>query len=367
MAACMSNWHQSAVSLATCCRRIRHHLSNQLFLLDILSWHHIRYRTSINAGSVLRFTPMLADKQTPSTIDIGTARIRRLDISFSKTLSTGQHGFSERLRLLTLRLQTSLELDRLLDFFFEEVSNLVPLRALSYCHSGTDFQLQIGEANGFDVSYSLSHSGDCLGELCLFSSQYVPDQVLEQLENALDCLLFPLRNALLYRQAVQASLKDPLTGAGNRAAMVHALSRETELSRRHSQAVSVIMLDMDHFKRLNDTYGHQAGDAALKATALLLKEQLRNVDMVFRFGGEEFVLVLSNSGPEAAAVVAERIRAAIQNLCLLVGDKQIRLSASLGCATHQPGESQDELLRRADQALYQAKQDGRNLTRVASA
>ncbi|WP_417778359.1 GGDEF domain-containing protein [Stutzerimonas xanthomarina] len=309
---------------------------------------------------------MLADKQPPSTIDISTARLRRLEISCSKTLSTGQHGFSERLRHLTLRLQTSLELDRLLEFFFEEVSNLTPLQALSYCHSGTDFQLQIGEANGFDVSYSLSHSGDCLGELRLFSSNYVPDSVLEQLENALDCLLFPLRNALLYRQAVQASLKDSLTGAGNRTAMVQALSRETELSRRHCQPMSIIMLDMDHFKRLNDIYGHQAGDAALKATALLLREQLRNVDMVFRFGGEEFVLVLSNSGPQAAAVVAERIRAAVQNLCFLVGDQQVRLSTSLGCATYQPCESQDDLLHRADQALYQAKKEGRNRTRMAS-
>jgi diguanylate cyclase (GGDEF)-like protein len=310
---------------------------------------------------------MLADKQTPSTVDIGSARIRRMDISCSETLSTGQYGLSERLRHLTLRLQTSLELDRLLEFFFEEVRHLVPLRALSYRHSGTDFQLQIGETNGFDVSYSLSHSGDCLGELRLFSPKYVADPLLDQLEDALDCLLFPLRNALLYRQAVQASLRDPLTGAGNRAAMVQSLTRETELSRRHCQAVSIIMLDMDHFKHLNDTYGHQAGDAALKATALLLREQLRNVDMVFRFGGEEFVLVLSNTGPEAAAVVAERIRASIQNLCLLVGDKQVRLSASLGCATYQPCESQDDLLRRADQALYQAKRDGRNLIRVALA
>jgi diguanylate cyclase (GGDEF)-like protein len=309
---------------------------------------------------------MLADKQPQTSVDIGTARIRRLDISSNMALAAQQHGFSERLKHLTLRLQTSLELDRLLGFFFDEISNLVPFGALSYRHSGTDFQLLIGEDVDFDVSYSLSHAGDCLGELCLFSPHYLSDSVLEQLENALDCMMFPLRNALLYRQAIQASLKDPLTGAGNRAAMHQALARETEISRRHSQALSIVMLDMDHFKSLNDTYGHQAGDAALKATALLLKEQLRNVDMVFRFGGEEFVLVLSNTDQESALVVAERIRATVQNLCFLVGDKHVRLSASLGCATYQPCESQDDLLRRADLALYQAKRDGRNLTRVAS-
>ncbi len=125
------------------------------------------------------------------------------------------------------------------------------------------------------------------------------------------------------------------------------------------------MLDMDHFKTLNDQHGHHAGDAALRAISLLMKEQLRNVDMVFRFGGEEFALVLSNTSATAAAVVAERIRAAIEQLPFLVGERQVKLSASLGCATYLTGEPLDTLLQRADQALYQAKRSGRN--QVASA
>ncbi|HCJ30491.1 MAG TPA: hypothetical protein DHV63_14660 [Pseudomonas sp.] len=303
---------------------------------------------------------MPPDKQGTATVDIGTAHSRRPENNCSKPLSTRQLGLSERLRNLTLRLQTSLEIDRLLGFFLDEVGNLIPLCALSYHHVDTDFRLQLGEAEGFNVSYSLSLQEDRLGELRLFSHDRLFQVALEQLESAVNCMLFPLRNALLYRRAVQASLKDPLTGVGNRVSLERSLARETELSRRHGQAMSVIMLDMDHFKRLNDDYGHQAGDAALKATALLLREQLRNVDMVFRFGGEEFVLVLSNTGSEAAAVVAERILVAIQHLCFLVGKRQVRLSASLGYATYQPSESQEELLRRADQALYQAKRDGRN-------
>lgn len=309
---------------------------------------------------------MLPEKQDNTTVDIETARVRRLEVNFNKPLSIRHLDLSELLRNLALRLQTSLEIDRLLGFFFDEVCNLVPLRALSYRHVGTDSYFQFGEAGGFDVSYSLSNQDDSLGELRLFSADQLSALALEQLESAVGCMLFPLRNALLYRHALQASLKDSLTGTGNRMALEQSLARETELSRRHGQPMSVIMLDMDHFKNLNDTHGHQAGDAALKATALLLKEQLRNVDMVFRFGGEEFVLLLSNTGQEAAAVVAERIRAAIQNLCFFVGEKQVRLSASLGYAAYQSGETQDELLRRADQALYQAKRDGRNRMRAAS-
>lgn len=311
---------------------------------------------------------MLPNKQDDTTVDIRAARIRRLDINNSRAAIPSQCSLSQLLLSLPLRLQTSLELDRLLGFFLEEIQQLLPVSGLSYRHSGTDFHLRLGhEAGNGEVGYSLTHQGDCIGELNLFSNDGLPEGVLDQLERLIGCLLFPLRNALLYRRAIQASLKDPLTGAGNRIALEQGLIRETELSRRHEQALSVIMLDMDHFKALNDTYGHQAGDAALKAVALLLREQLRNVDMVFRFGGEEFVLVLSNTGSEAAAVVAERIRASVQTLCLLVGDKPVRLSASLGCATFRPIESHEELLKRADEALYQAKRDGRNLTRIASA
>lgn len=303
---------------------------------------------------------MLPDKQEPITASIGAARARRLDAGLASAPQMDQRSLSELLASLASRLQTSLEVDRLLGFFLEEVSHLIPLRALTYRHLGTDTYLRVGETNGAELSYTLAHQGDCLGELNLTTGLGLSESAQAQLEALVRCLLFPLRNALLYRQAVQASLKDPLTGAGNRAALEQSLAREVELSRRHRQPLSVIMLDMDHFKTLNDTYGHQAGDAALKAVVLLLREQLRNVDMVFRFGGEEFVLVLSNSGEEAAAVVAERIRGAVQNLCLLVGDKQVRLSASLGCATFQALESPEELLRRADHALYQAKREGRN-------
>lgn len=309
---------------------------------------------------------MLPGKQESITADIGAARIRRLEANAGRSSPSPQRPLSDLLAALTGRLQTSLEIDRLLVYFLEEARELLPLSALSYRHSETDTHLRLGVPEGEELSYSLAHQGDSLGELRLATATDLPDAAQDQLESLVRCLLFPLRNALLYRQAVQASLKDPLTGAGNRVALEQGLARETELCRRHGQALSVVMLDMDHFKSLNDTYGHQAGDAALKAVVLLLREQLRNVDMVFRYGGEEFVLVLSNTGAAAASIVAERIRCAVESLCLLVGDKQVRLSASLGCATYQPAETQDNLLRRADHALYEAKRDGRNRTRMAA-
>lgn len=303
---------------------------------------------------------MLPLQQNASTIDINSAVIAHLNPGPAKQPSHRVPDLAELLHNLTLRLQTSLELDRLLEMFFREVRTLIPLDALGYQHADTDFHLQLSEVEGRGISYQLSRQGECLGELSLYSRMPFSELALEQLEKAIACLLFPLCNALLYRRAVQASLKDPLTGVGNRVALEQALNRDIDMARRYGQALSVIMLDMDHFKTLNDTHGHHAGDAALRAVALLLREQLRNIDMTFRYGGEEFVVLLTNTDAEAAACVGERIRSAIERLPLLVGEKTIRLSASLGCASYQLGESQQSLLQRADQALYEAKRGGRN-------
>lgn len=303
---------------------------------------------------------MLPLQQNTAVVNIKTASIAHLNPAPSKPLLPRVPCFAGLLRNLTLRLQTSLELDRVLGMFFSEVRALIPLVALVYQHVETDFRLQLSEAEGRGITYRLSHEGECLGELRLFSHMPFSETALEQLEKAISCLHFPLCNALLYRRVVQASLKDPLTGAGNRVALEHALSRDMDMARRYGQALSVIMLDMDHFKSLNDTYGHHAGDAALRAVALLLREQLRNIDMSFRFGGEEFVVLLANTDARAAALVGERIRSAVEQLPLLVGDRTIRLSASLGCATYQLGETQQALLQRADRALYEAKRGGRN-------
>ncbi|MNN13161.1 Diguanylate cyclase DosC [compost metagenome] len=174
-----------------------------------------------------------------------------------------------------------------------------------------------------------------------------------------------MRNALLYREATQSALRDPLTGAGNRIAMEQTLQREIDMSRRHQQPLSLLMLDIDHFKRVNDSHGHSAGDDVLKAIAATIKAQLRNVDMVFRYGGEEFLVLLSNTSREAAAMVGERLRYATQAAEYYADGHLIELTVSLGCSTLLPGESADSLLRRADSALYVAKREGRNRLAMA--
>jgi len=307
---------------------------------------------------------MKSPSQT-NAIDFDSAKLQRLGFGQQPPLLERPVSLAQLRQQLNLQLQTSLEPQRILGLFFREVQRLVPLDALSYAHPGSDLRLEFGTRGHHSVSYSLSHEGEHMGELTFRRNQRFTDQEQGNLESLLSSLLFPMRNALLYRAATQSALRDPLTGAGNRIAMEQTLQREIEMSRRHLQPLSLLMLDIDHFKRVNDSHGHSAGDDVLRAVAASIKDQLRNVDMVFRYGGEEFLILLSNTSREAAAMVGERLRYATQAQDYYADGQLIELTVSLGCSTLLPGESAESLLRRADSALYVAKREGRNRLAMA--
>ena len=307
---------------------------------------------------------MKSPSQT-NAIDFDSAKLQRLGFGQQPPLLERPVSLAQLRQQLNLQLQTSLEPQRILGLFFREVQRLVPLDALSYAHPGSDLRLEFGTRGHHSVSYSLSHEGEHMGELTFRRNQRFTDQEQGNLESLLSSLLFPMRIALLYRAATQSALRDPLTGAGNRIAMEQTLQREIEMSRRHLQPLSLLMLDIDHFKRVNDSHGHSAGDDVLRAVAASIKDQLRNVDMVFRYGGEEFLILLSNTSREAAAMVGERLRYATQAQDYYADGQLIELTVSLGCSTLLPGESADSLLRRADSALYVAKREGRNRLAMA--
>lgn len=298
-------------------------------------------------------------------IDFDSAKLQRLGFGQLPALIERPTSLAQLRQQMSLQLQTSLEPQRILGLFFREIQRLVPLDALSYVHQASDLRLEFGTRGHHSVSYILSHEGEHMGELVFRRNHRFNDKEQGDLESLLSCLLYPMRNALLYRAATQSALRDPLTGAGNRVAMEQTLQREIDMSRRHAQPLSVLMLDIDHFKRVNDDHGHGAGDDVLRAIAASIKAQLRNVDMVFRYGGEEFLILLSNTGREAAAMVGERLRQATQSEEYFADGQLIEITVSLGCSTLLPGESADSLLRRADSALYVAKREGRNRLAMA--
>lgn len=168
---------------------------------------------------------------------------------------------------------------------------------------------------------------------------------------------------------LQLSNTDPLTGLHNRRYLMETLATEVERSCRTDIPLSLVMIDIDHFKRVNDTYGHQVGDAVLVAIAALLQGQLRPYDTAARFGGEEFVLVLPSTELMAAGAVAERLRKLTANLSFAKeGAADLELTISAGVAVVSPGSivNADDLIRQADTALYRGKQDGRNRVVLAS-
>ncbi|WP_293761047.1 GGDEF domain-containing protein [uncultured Aquitalea sp.] len=158
---------------------------------------------------------------------------------------------------------------------------------------------------------------------------------------------------------------DELTGLLNRRAVMGELELQIARAQRYGGALAVLMMDLDHFKAINDEHGHAAGDLALKEVSAALREVSRRTDLLGRVGGEEFLVVLPAMAPEAALVAAERLRNAVAGLQVTWEGKPLQLSLSIGIAFHRAEDVADNLLRRADDVLYQAKHLGRNQIRVA--
>jgi len=175
----------------------------------------------------------------------------------------------------------------------------------------------------------------------------------------------PIRMAALMDEQQRLAAIDPLTGLRNRRSFLELFGIEVSRSTRYSLPLCVLLLDVDHFKSINDKHGHAGGDQVLAAVSALLRRQLRTSDLSARWGGEEFVIALTNTGRENAEILAERLRQAIQRLSVPHGDVTISVSVSLGLAELRPEETLESLIDRADRAMYTAKVGGRNRLAVA--
>lgn len=158
----------------------------------------------------------------------------------------------------------------------------------------------------------------------------------------------------------EVATTDPLTHLGNRRLMEAELNRKNSLFRRRQTPFSIIIIDADHFKQINDTRGHDVGDRVLQALSRTVTTTLRDIDMLFRMGGEEFVALLPDTGLSNARIVAQRIKDAVCGMVVADNDRLLTVTVSQGVAEVQADESVDSLLKRADLALYAAKQNGRN-------
>jgi diguanylate cyclase (GGDEF)-like protein len=256
-------------------------------------------------------------------------------------------------------LQTTLEINELFALFASELGRNLDFDGLFYDFPIAKIDIRLGQEEIHSCSYELTVATEKLGTVRFFRSSPFNDQELITAENLLSALLYPLRNTLLYQQALQTAIMDPVTGVKNRTAMDSAVKREIDLAGRQGAPLSFILFDIDHFKRVNDQFGHLYGDQALHAVATCAEQTIREPDMLFRYGGEEFLVLLSGTSLDGAELLAERIRHAVEKLRPKL-ECDIRMTVSLGVVTLREEEDSAAVLARADEALYRAKEAGRN-------
>jgi diguanylate cyclase (GGDEF)-like protein len=179
-------------------------------------------------------------------------------------------------------------------------------------------------------------------------------------------LAIAVRNAQLFEELRENSLRDGLTGCVNRTHAVEVIATELRRARRSQMPVSVIMFDIDHFKAINDQYGHLCGDAVLAAVGSRMRAVLRGGDVKCRYGGDEFLVLLPETPLEGAKRVAETLRREFADMPIRWKDEMLSITTSFGVSSSLPNEMEtDAIIGRADAALYQAKDVGRNCVRVA--
>jgi len=217
------------------------------------------------------------------------------------------------------------------------------------------------------IGFPLLVGGSAMGVLGVKTSGPLAADRRRIIEAAAALLAVSVKNAQLFREVKDNSVKDSLTGCFTRTHSLDMIDAELRRARRSQTPVTMIMFDLDHFKDVNDRYGHLCGDAVLSAVGKRMKEVLRGSDLKCRYGGEEFLVLLPETPLHGARRVAETLRREIAERPVPWSGEGLTITASFGLAQTMPGEvNVQAVIARADQALYRAKDDGRNCVRIAA-
>jgi diguanylate cyclase (GGDEF)-like protein len=259
---------------------------------------------------------------------------------------------------LSNRLHSHIELDKLMTAFSNEIKPIIHLDDVIYKSPNEDSKIK--NKGRHYTSYNLVFNEVELGEIFFVRRYRFVEDENYFIEKLLVTLLSPLSNAIKFNNAIQQAQIDSLTGALNRTGMEKGFKREMELARRNKDDLSILLLDIDYFKKINDDYGHDFGDTVLKEISTHVKSCIRNTDVFARFGGEEFVVLLNNTSRSGALLLAERIRQQIEQASVTFNKEEVSYTTSIGVATLKGTDDRDSFFNRADKALYEAKDNGRN-------
>ena len=299
---------------------------------------------------------MRNSEEHTETIDFHKAKI----VSTYNEMTRQYPDSNDLIAKLTRRLQTTLDTRRIVELFSEELAQTIEFQQFAY-QNEEGISFTSGDKSGVhSCQFNLTLDHTSLGSIKLSRKKRFMEEELAIIERLASTLVFPLNNAKLYHAALQSALIDELTGLGNKRALQSDLHREAERAIRSNKPFSLILLDIDHFKKINDTHGHPAGDHVLKCIAQTLQSCARQSDLCFRYGGEEFLILLDNTSSLNAKLICERFRSTIEAQNIYFGNEAIPVTASLGCAMFRAGEPLENLVSRADKALYSAKEGGRN-------
>lgn len=262
-------------------------------------------------------------------------------------------------------LQMSLDANDVLAIFFKQLQTIIPMGGIQFRFANNKDITKLGRDALHHCDYRLTTDEGYMGEIIFNRSKRFIESELSTLEILLGALVYPLRNAIRYQSALQLALIDPLTRLGNRAALDTALRRELQLAERHHYELSMLMIDVDYFKKINDQHGHSLGDQVLQEIAHTIETVCRESDIAFRYGGEEFVVLLSKTNESGARTIAERLRNEINTIVVEKNGFSIKPTVSIGISTRTANQKEHitDLFDRADEALYLAKQSGRNCVR----
>lgn len=269
-----------------------------------------------------------------------TAPKRQLKLTATQTIATLK------------KLQSSLDVDSLMQNFAAIAAEHVRFNGLSFTDAANNILLKSDSNATFQQNYHLTAQGKDLGALLYSSVKPLKINELSLLKELHQLLETNLMHALMLQEMQIRVMKDHLTGLDNRASFDENIQRSYSLCQRHKSNMALLVTDLDNFKRINDTYGHQFGDKVLRHYAYLLQRSIRNSDVAFRLGGDEFAIILQPASSQSTRLVIERIHAEIQNDALL---SEFNITSAIGAAMWRAGETVESLFKLADEDLYNSK------------
>lgn len=250
------------------------------------------------------------------------------------------------------QLQTTLDLSKLLDIIAMEAARYINFCGLCFKSQVVSKTLRGSRKAKHERQFELKINDEFIGTLCYGIDNPISIIHYKDLQRIHEIILYPLKNALQYHQAIQLAMQDGLTGLGNRRYFDEQLKRAIHNAKRHHAQVGLVLGDLNKLKAINDSYGHHIGDKVLKQFASILRSCIRDSDSTFRFGGDEFAIIVENASEYALDIIQNRIDNALKNNVFLA---KHQVTCSLGTTFMNRADNEQSLFERADQALYRQK------------